>query len=214
MKLIAINGSPRRNANTATLLKHALEGAASQEGVETELINLYGLNYKGCTSCFACKLKKGVHGKCAMKDDLSPVLEKIIAADAVIFGSPIYLMNLTSGMNALLERLIFSGMIYSDEIPSVYPHKIRSGFIYTMNITEEIAERIHLKEIINMHLVFAETVLGHKPETLYAYNTYQFNDYSKYESSKFSEIEKGTHRLEIFPMDCDDAFEMGKLLAK
>ena len=55
MHVIAINGSPRKNWNTATLLNKALEGASSQ-GATTELIHLYGLNFKGCVSCFACKL--------------------------------------------------------------------------------------------------------------------------------------------------------------
>jgi len=57
MLAIAMNGSPRKKWNTATLLEKALEGAASQ-GAETELVHLYDLNYKGCISCFACKLKK------------------------------------------------------------------------------------------------------------------------------------------------------------
>ena len=56
MKVIAINASPRRKWNTATLLQSALEGAASQ-GAETELVHLYDLDFKGCTSCFACKLR-------------------------------------------------------------------------------------------------------------------------------------------------------------
>ena len=73
MKVIAINGSPRKNWNTATMLEKALEGTAS-EGAETELIHLYDLNFKGCTSCFACKLKDGKsYGKCAMKDELTHV---------------------------------------------------------------------------------------------------------------------------------------------
>lgn len=54
MKVLAINGSPRKTWNTATVLTKALEGAASQ-GAQTELIHLYDLNYKGCISCFACK---------------------------------------------------------------------------------------------------------------------------------------------------------------
>ena len=56
MKVLAINGSPRKTWNTATMLNKALEGAAS-EGAETEIIHLYELNFRGCTSCFACKLK-------------------------------------------------------------------------------------------------------------------------------------------------------------
>ncbi|HEX7468762.1 MAG TPA: flavodoxin family protein [Methanobacterium sp.] len=58
MKVIAVNGSPRKKFNTAKLLENALEGAVS-EGAETELFNLYDLNYKGCKSCFACKIKGG-----------------------------------------------------------------------------------------------------------------------------------------------------------
>ncbi len=76
MKVVAINGSPRKKWNTATLLEKVLEGAAS-EGAETEMIHLYDLNFKGCTSCFACKVKDGKnYGKCTIKDDLTLVLEK------------------------------------------------------------------------------------------------------------------------------------------
>jgi multimeric flavodoxin WrbA len=58
MKIMAFNGSPRKEWNTAALLKKALEGASSQ-GAETELVHLYDSNYKGCISCFACKEKGG-----------------------------------------------------------------------------------------------------------------------------------------------------------
>ena len=54
MKVIAVNGSPRKEWNTAAMLEKALAGAADQ-GAETELIHLYDLKYTGCTSCFACK---------------------------------------------------------------------------------------------------------------------------------------------------------------
>ena len=67
MNVIAFNGSPRKKWNTATLLKKALEGAASQ-GAETELIHLYDLAFKGCISCFACKTKGGKnYGRCTRK---------------------------------------------------------------------------------------------------------------------------------------------------
>ena len=65
MKVIGINGSPRKNCNTATMVKKALDGAQSK-GAKTELIHLYDLDYKGCKSCFACKLKDGKsYGICA-----------------------------------------------------------------------------------------------------------------------------------------------------
>lgn len=82
MKVYAINGSPRKKWNTATLLEKALEGAASK-GAETELVHLYDLDFKGCTSCFSCKLKEGKsYGNCAMNDGLTPVLSKLAEADA------------------------------------------------------------------------------------------------------------------------------------
>jgi multimeric flavodoxin WrbA len=99
MKVYAIDGSPRKNNNTATLLKKALEGvkeATKDKEVETEIINLYDLNYTGCKSCFACKrLGSKSYGKCAVKDDIHEVLEKISQADGLIFGSPVYFGNIT-----------------------------------------------------------------------------------------------------------------------
>jgi multimeric flavodoxin WrbA len=70
MKILAVNGSPRKKWNTAILLNKALEGAESQ-GAETALIHLYDLNFKGCTSCFACKMKDGnSFGRCAVRDEV------------------------------------------------------------------------------------------------------------------------------------------------
>ncbi|HWQ42110.1 MAG TPA: flavodoxin family protein [Desulfosporosinus sp.] len=212
MKLIAINGSPRKTWNTATLLNKALDGAASQ-GAETELINLYELNFKGCISCFACKRKHGVHGKCALKDDLTGVLEKLETVDALIFGSPIYYMNITAGMTAFLERFLFSHSIYSAEIPTVFPRKIQSGFIYTMNATEKVLEEFGVKQNLTLREAMIAKTLGKPLTSLYSSNTYQFSDYDQYESSMFSEEAKAKHRAEQFPIDCQKAFDMGLALA-
>ncbi|MCL2063580.1 MAG: flavodoxin family protein, partial [Candidatus Cloacimonetes bacterium] len=66
MKIIAVNGSPRKNWNTHILLEKCLEGA-KETGAEAELVNLYDIQFKGCTSCFICKLKGNSVSKCAMK---------------------------------------------------------------------------------------------------------------------------------------------------
>lgn len=213
MNFIAINGSPRKNGNTVTLLKEALKGAESQ-GAQTQQINLYDLKYKGCVSCFYCKRKDRPHGACAMRDDLSPLLEKLKAADAVIFGSPIYYDNITSGMTAFLERFLFSNYIYSEDIPTVFPKKLPTGFIYSMNITKEQSEQVHVPSNLEKYQRSITEVLGYKPELLYVYNTWQFSDYSKYESSIFSEEDKRKQREEQFPLDCKAAYDMGVLLAK
>ncbi|MCM1270731.1 MAG: flavodoxin family protein [Ruminococcus flavefaciens] len=213
MNVIAINGSPRKNGNTITLLKEALKGAESQD-IQTQQVDLYDLKYKGCVSCFYCKRKDRPHGTCAMRDDLSPLLEKLKAVDAVIFGSPIYYDNITSGMTAFLERFLFSNYIYSEDIPTVFPKKLPTGFIYSMNITKEQSERVHVPSNLEKYQRSITEVLGHKPELLYVYNTWQFTDYSKYESSIFSEKDKRKQRKEQFPLDCKAAYDMGVLLAK
>lgn len=212
MKIIALNGSPRKTWNTATLLNKALEGAASQ-GAETELIHLNDLNFKGCISCFACKRKDGQHGKCAMKDDLAEILKKLETVDGIIFGSPIYYMSITAGMRALLERFLFSHSIYNPEIPTVYPRKIPAGFIYTMNASEKQIEQFGLKQSLNLHEMMIAKTIGNPLTTLYSYDTYQFSDYEKYESSMFSEEAKAKQKAEQFPLDCQRALEMGIRLA-
>jgi multimeric flavodoxin WrbA len=213
MKVIAINGSPRKKWNTATLLEKALEGAAS-EGAETEIIHLYDLDFKGCTSCFACKLKGGKsYGKCAMKDELTPVLERLKDADAVLLGSPIYLGNLTGEMRSFLERYIFPYLVYSNDLPSLYPKNIPVGFIYTMNVTEDLFEMFGLNKLIELNERVATRIFGYS-ESLCCTDTYQFDDYSKYVADKFDPEEKAKRRKEVFPKDCEKAFEMGAGFAK
>jgi multimeric flavodoxin WrbA len=93
MKAIAINGSPRRKWNTATLLENALNGCRAT-GAETEMVHLYSHAYQGCTSCFSCKKIGGKsYGRCAMRDELSPILDRALQADVLILGSPLYFHN-------------------------------------------------------------------------------------------------------------------------
>lgn len=208
MRVIAINGSPRRKWNTATLLEKALEGAAS-EGAETEIIHLYDLNFKGCTSCFACKLINGKsYGKCAMSDELTSVLEKLRDADAVILGSPIYLSNCTGEMRSFMERYMFPFMVYSADRKSLYPKNIPIGYIYTMNIKEEHCEVSGISKLIELNEMLASIICGYS-ESLCSTDTYQFDDYSKYVADSYYGEEKAKRRKEVFPQDCEKAFEMG-----
>ena len=107
MNFYAINGSPRKKGNTAEVLKKALEGVHSLlPAAGTELVHLYDLDFTGCRSCFACKRKGGAsYGRCAVRDGLPPLLEKLADADGIIFGSPIYFMGVSGALRALLERL-------------------------------------------------------------------------------------------------------------
>ena len=86
MKAIAINGSPRKRWNTATLLRKALAGAKAK-GAMTEFVHLYDLSFRGCISCFACKKISGKsYGRCAVRDELTPLLTKAAEADVLILG--------------------------------------------------------------------------------------------------------------------------------
>ena len=178
MKILAINGSPRKTWNTATLLNKALEGAASQ-GAQTELIHLFDLTYKGCISCFACKRKDGIsYGKCAYQDDLTPVLEKIDLADAVIFGSPIYFSNVTGALRSLMERMLFQYLVYDENYSSLVTKKKPIGLIYTMNIPESALQdwgydRTFLANENTFTRIFGSA------ESLVVTDTYQFSDYSQ-----------------------------------
>ena len=212
MKIMAFNGSPRKKWNTATLLEKALEGAASR-GAATELVHLYDLNFKGCVSCFSCKTKGGKsYGRCAVKDDLTPVFEKIERSDGIILGSPIYLGTVTGEMRSFMERLIFPYLTYTDPLRSLFPKKIPTGFIYTMNITEERMKKVYTQHIgINEELMRA--IFG-ASESLFSFDTYQFEDYSKVVCERFDAEKKAKRRKEVFPKDCENAFEMGVKFAR
>lgn len=113
MKVIAFNGSPRKEWNTATLLKKALQGAASQ-GAETELVHLYDLNYSGCTSCYECKrINSKSYGKCVLNDDLTPFFSNINNYDAIFLGSPNYIGTISGMTKLFLERLVYPYVTYT-----------------------------------------------------------------------------------------------------
>ena len=217
MKVYAINGSPRKNKNTAILLQKALDGvkeAAKDKEVETEIINLYDLNYTGCKSCFACKRLGGKnYGKCAINDDIYEILEKISQADGLIFGSPIYFSNITGQLLAFLERLLFPYLVYDKNYSTIPPKRMPTAFIYTMNAPENFMEQIGYPKAFNhMEKVIERTFT--KPLVMYSNDTYQFDDYEKYESSAFSKEAKEEHKRIQFPLDCKKAFELGVNLIK
>jgi multimeric flavodoxin WrbA len=212
MKVYAINGSPRKNGNTAILLQKALEGARSAikgQIIETEMIHLYDLHYTGCTSCFACKRLNGKsYGKCAVKDDLHEVLANVSQADGLVFGSPIYFGNITGQLLSFLERLLFPYLVYDKSRTTLAPKRMPTAFIYTMNVPEDLMNQIgYLKTFDQIGSRIGHTLT--KPAYMCANNTYQFDDYSKYCADAFSEEAKAEHRKTQFPIDCQKAFELG-----
>lgn len=211
MKFYAINASPRKNWNTATILSKVLEGVTMHdENSYTEMINLYDYCYKGCISCFQCKKINGPsYGKCAIKDEVSPILEKILMGDCIIIGSPIYFSDITGMLKSFLERLLFPCFVYDKNYSSIAPKKIRTAIIYTMNITYEDMLLYHYPKKLGTMETFIGKVFGYKPLIQYVNDTYQFHDYSKYKMEVFSETEKAKQREIQFPVDCDNARKLG-----
>ena len=99
MKAIGIVGSPRNNGNTELLTAHTLK-AIAEEGLDTELIRLAGLEIKPCNACMLCQEEE----QCPIKDDLFPIYLKMKEADSIILASPVYFGSATALIKALIER--------------------------------------------------------------------------------------------------------------
>ncbi len=206
-KIVAVNGSPRSGWNTDILVREAAKGAESK-GAEVEVIDLYKLDkFTGCVSCFGCKLGKN-KGKCVCRDGLAPVLEKIRGADGLILGSPIYLGNITAGLRALYERLIFQYITYSKEVASYAGKKIPVTFIVTSNAPAESYGRNGYDEMIASYKGSLESFVG-PTKVLISADTLQVDDYSRFEWSRFDPEAKKKRREEVFPGEREAAFALG-----
>jgi len=102
MKVVAFNGSARKDGNTALLIRKVFSELEAA-GIETELVQLAGKPVRGCTACMQCWEKKD--RQCVIKNDIvNQALEKMVAADGIILGSPTYFADVTAEMKALIDR--------------------------------------------------------------------------------------------------------------
>lgn len=209
MNVIAINGSPRKNGNSAAMLDAAVRGAR-EAGAVCDRIDLFDLSYKGCVSCFGCKRLGGESfGRCAQRDALTPVLDKILAADVLLLATPLYFGETPGAVRNLLERLWFPGQQYAKNYRSAYPRRIKVGLLYTMNVPSEAM----YQATIGSHVQSFNLLLG-KTEYVTAVDTMQFDDYAKYASEMFDGNAKKLRRETEFPKECEKAYEMGKRLSQ
>ena len=219
MKAIFINGSPRKKWSTYQMLEKAMDGA-KEAGAEVEFINLYDYEFKGCRSCFACKLKNAkTNGLCAIRDDLRPVLEKVLNADVIVIGSPVYFYFNTGVSRSFMERLMFPVLTYNPKVNeagemelSLLKRTVPTAMIYTTGAPKEDASK-QFEHALDVNSQFLETIYGYA-ETLFSYQTYQFNDYSKYDMMEGVEEVRRKQRDEQFPKDLEKAFELGKRLVE
>ena len=205
MKTIILNGSPRKNWNTAQILKEVRKGAESVND-EVEYFDLYDFEYNGCRSCMACKRVGNKDCKCYWKDGLSPVLDKIMSADRLITGSPVYYSEPTGGFRSFMERLTFPALSYND-YSSTFKGKLDVVVFLTMNTPLEGYNNMlqsRMAEILGpFHFMNGETRIIPVCDTL------QVKDYSKYEMHSFSEEHKKKVHDEEFPKILELAYKIG-----
>jgi multimeric flavodoxin WrbA len=129
VKVLAINGSPRKDGNTAVLIRTILK-ELDKEGIETETIQIGGKKIHGCTACMKCFENRDK--KCVIDDDpVNTCIRKMSEADGIIFGSPVYFLDLTSEMKALIDRAGFvsyaNGHLFRNKIGNATVAVRRAG---------------------------------------------------------------------------------------
>lgn len=120
-------------------------------------------------------------------------------------------MDVTGQVRSFMERLLFPYLVYDAAHTSLAPKKAKTACIYTMNVTQEQYEAMAYEQVLSRLELFLGLAFT-PPKTLHVYNTYQFDDYSKYKADLFSESAKAAYRQTHFTKDCQQAFLLGKSL--
>lgn len=147
MKVVAFNGSPRRDGNTAALLGEVLRELESR-GIETELVHLKG-PLSGCTACLQCREEKS--GRCALEGDMiNHCIDLMAGADGIIIGSPTYFADLTPQAKALIDRAGFVAKANGD----MFKHKVGAAVVAVRR-----AGAIHVFDSINHLFLISQMIV-------------------------------------------------------
>ncbi|MBR4448393.1 flavodoxin family protein [Methanobrevibacter sp.] len=201
MKAIVINADPKRKGINAQFAKSALKGAESV-GAEVEYIDLYKLELSGCRVCLICKRDDEVC-KCYWRDELSPLIEDIFNADALLVAAPIFFSHPSSHYMALLERMIYSMVSY--KTGNKFKGKVNVGLFYTINYPKDYFEksiRPHLKQSEDLLKMLNGKVV------IESFSNISKNDYS---TKSEEEVKLKEEQLSL---DLDKVFEIGAELSK
>lgn len=120
MKIVGFVGSPRKKGNTTSIVNEVLRGAA-EAGAETKIFNINELGIRGCQACYKCQTPEG---KCVQTDGMAPLYDEIFNADAVVFGTPVFMFQITGQMKTFIDRL-FALLYLKDGQPGAFRNKIR-----------------------------------------------------------------------------------------
>ncbi len=132
VKILAVYGSPRRQRNTATLLKHSVKGAI-EAGAEVNEIILRDLKMSPCLEIYGCKRD----GKCAIKDDFQPVIEQIMSAKGLMLASPIFFYTVSAHTKILMDRCqsLWVKKYWIDKVPFDQWKPKRKGLFISVGAT-------------------------------------------------------------------------------
>ncbi len=135
MKVVAFNGSPRKDGNTSILIGNVFR-EIEREGIETELVQMSGRRIQGCIACYKCFENKD--RRCAVTNDAAnEYIEKMAEAEGIILGSPVYFYDVTAEMKALIDRAGFvpkaNGGMYRDKVAAAVAAVRRSGAVHTLD---------------------------------------------------------------------------------
>ena len=140
------------------------------------------------------------------------MLENISHAHGLILGSPIYFGSVSGEMRSFMERLLFPKIVYADPYQTLFSGTMNTGFIYTMNLTEDGMKARGIHSHLGFNEAMFQMVFG-ASESLFSHDTYQFKDYAAVIQSCFDPEKKAQRRREVFPKECEKAFAMGRRFA-
>lgn len=162
MKVIAINGSPRKNGNTQKLIQHVMEPLIG-DGFESEIIQIGGLSIRGCSACMKCKESKDL--KCSIHTDaINEIIAKVYQSDILLLASPTYFADITSEMKAFIDRLGYvsnaNGRFLERKIGSPIVAVRRGGSIHAF---DSMMHFIHIQGMISIGSTYWNMGIGRNP---------------------------------------------------
>lgn len=162
MKVIAINGSARKDGNTSNLIKMVLE-ELNKGGIETELVELSGKNLRNCLACYKCFENK--NRKCIIDNDiLNEIIEKMANADAIILGSPTYFANVSPEIKSLIDRAGLVGIandyLFARKAGAAVVAVRRAG---SVNVFDAINKFFFINQMIVPGSVYWNMGIGSQP---------------------------------------------------
>jgi len=210
-KIVILDGGPRKTMNTAQMIEAFKQGVQSvSDQIEIQHVRLYDLNYKGCMSCMACKIKGKASNICCFKDELKPVLDEVAYADGIVLASPIYMGETTAMLHAFFERWTFPWLSYKD-YSNTPPKHMPVVAIYTMNAAPEQMSFVE-KGVGMSEWVIQLTMKDFT--RICANNTYQVKNYGRYEFADGQAERKQAYKDAHWEEDLAKAREAGKRMAE